>query len=275
MTLIQILAIAATLALAACATPTTSSPGVSREELAIEAQAQEAAAKQAPIQFNDKKNYGHRQVEALAGRLTPIAARVAKAAGGLCRDLGRDAAECHFKVILNPHEHGLNAHADGQDVVIYPAMVDFTKNDHQLGFVIAHEFAHNIMRHIEAQEHNVTLGTLVGAVADAAVGAAGANTQGIFGKVGSQQGLLRYSSAFEAEADYVGLYILARAGFAIEQAPDFWRIMSQAEPDSIYIAQSHPTNPARTIAMGKTIAEIRARQRAHLPLIPNIRTPDA
>ncbi len=69
--------------------------------------------------------------------------------------------------------------------------------------------------------------------------------------------------------------ILAHAGFAIEQAPDFWRITPQAEPDSIYIAQSHPTNPSRTIAMGKTVAEIRAKQRAKLPLIPNIRTPEA
>jgi predicted Zn-dependent protease len=262
------------LSLAACVAPTTDSPEVTREEFAQEALAQENAAKQAPINFNDKKNYGHLQVEALAGRLTPIAARVSKAAGSLCRDLGRPADQCHFKVILDPSEHGLNAHADGQDVVIYPAMVDFTKNDNHLAFVIAHEFAHNIMRHVQAQQSNVTVGTLFGAVADVAAGAAGANTQGMFSKVGSSQGMLRYSSSFEAEADYVGLYILARAGFAIEQAPDFWRIMSQAEPDSIYIAQSHPTNPARTIAMGKTVAEIRAKQRANLPLIPNIRTPE-
>jgi hypothetical protein len=73
----------------------------------------------------------------------------------------------------------------------------------------------------------------------------------------------------------VGLYILARAGYAIEQAPDFWRILSQAQPDSAYLAQSHPSNPARTIAMSKTVAEIRAKQRTHQPLLPNIHTPEA
>ena len=261
----------AALTLAACATPTTNAPDVTRSEWLAEQQAQAAAAKQAPIHFNAKKNYGVHQVEDLAGRLAPIATRIETAASAMCRDLNAAEENCTFKVVLDPREHDLNAHADGQNVVIYPAMVDFAQNDNHLAFVIAHEFAHNIMHHINSQQRNATLGTLLGAAVDVAAGAGGANTQGLFGQIGGEQGAIRYSSAFEAEADYVGLYILARAGFTIEQAPDFWRIMSQAEPDAIYIAQTHPTNPARTIAMTKTIAEIRAKQRAHQPLIPNIR----
>lgn len=272
-TLPQALCITAMLALAACVAPTTDSPDVTRAELIEEARAQERAAKLAPIDFNEKKPYGHRQVEALAGRLTPIASRVTKASTALCADLGQPPQNCQFQVILDPSERGLNAHADGQNVTIYPAMIDFAQNDNHLAFVIAHEFAHNIMRHVQAQQKNVTVGTLFGAMADIAAGAAGANTQGMFSKVGQQQGIMRYSSDFENEADYVGLYILARAGFAIEQAPDFWRIMSQASPDSIYISQSHPTNPARTIAMGKTVTEIRAKQRGGQRLVPNILRP--
>lgn len=268
----QLIASFLLLTLAACVAPTTDNPHVSREEMAQEAYAQERAAAQAPINFNEKKPYGHRQVEVLAARLTPIAARVTKASSALCTELGQQPEDCEFKVILDPSERGLNAHADGQDVVIYPAMIDFARNDNHLAFVIAHEFAHNIMRHIDAQKSNVTVGTIFGAVADIAAGAAGANTQGMFSKVGQRQGVLRHSVGFESEADYVGLYILARAGFTIEQAPDFWRMMSQASPDSIYIAQSHPTNPARSIAMGKTVAEIRAKQRARQRLVPNIRS---
>lgn len=269
----QALCITAMLALAACVAPTTDSPEVSRAELIEEARAQERAAKQAPINFNEKKPYGHLQVEALAGRLTPIASRVTRASTALCTEMGQPQENCQFQVILDPSERGLNAHADGQNVTIYPAMVDFAQNDNHLAFVIAHEFAHNIMRHVQAQQKNVTVGTIFGAMADIAAGAAGANTQGMFSKVGQQQGVLRYSTGFESEADYVGLYILARAGFAIEQAPDFWRIMSQASPDSIYISQSHPTNPARTIAMVKTVAEIRGKQRGGQRLVPNILRP--
>jgi predicted Zn-dependent protease len=177
--------------------------------------------------------------------------------------------------VLDADERGLNAHADGQNVVIYPAMIDFARNDNHLAFVIAHEFAHNLMLHIDATRQNVTIGALLGTLADVGAAAAGANTQGVFGEIGQHQGMMRYSAAYEAEADYVGLYILARAGFKIEEAPDFWRIMSQAQPDAIYVSSSHPNNPSRTIAMGKTIAEIRAKQRAGQPLLPNIRQRDS
>jgi len=260
--------------LTACVAPTTDNPNVSRDEMAREMELQARAAKMAPIDFNEKKNYGKNQVAALAGRLAPIAARVSKAAGSMCRDLSGPSRDCNFKVILDPSERALNAHADGQNVVIYPAMVDFARNDNHLAFVIAHEFAHNIMDHVNAQKSNVTIGAILGSVVDVAAGSQGTNTGGVFGKIGGQQGMMRYSTGFESEADYVGLYILARAGFAIEQAPDFWRMMSQAEPDAVYVSSSHPNNPARTIAMGKTVAEIRAKQRAGKRLMPNIRTND-
>ena len=270
----QLVALAAALTLAACVAPTTERPNVTDTEWQQEMAAQERAAKQAPIHFNAKKNYGKNQVEALALRLAPIASRVERAAGGLCTDLHHGTGDCSFKVALDPHEHGLNAHADGQNVVIYPAMVDFARNDNQLAFVIAHEFAHNIMGHVAATQQNVTVGALLGTALDIAAGSRGYNTKGAFGKFGGQEALLHYSPSFEAEADYVGLYILARAGFMIEQAPDFWRMMSQAEPDAIYISQTHPNNPSRTIAMTKTVAEIRAKQRAHQPLLPNIHLED-
>lgn len=261
------------LLLTACVAPTADTPDITPAEWQQEKLRQEAAAQKAPIDFNDKKNYGERQVETLAMRLTPIAARVSRAAGGLCREMNPQN-NCEYQVILNPHEHGLNAHADGQNVVIYPAMIDFARNDNQLAFVIAHEFAHNMMQHVQSTQQNVLVGALLGTAVDIAASTQGANTQGAFGKLGGQSGLLSYSSGFESEADYVGLYILARAGFAIEQAPDFWRMMSQAEPDAIYISTTHPNNPERTIAMEKTVAEIRAKQRAGQKLVPNIRMKD-
>ena len=266
----QILAIAVTLSLSACVAPTTATPKVSAEEFKAEQAAQAAAAKSAPIDFNEKKPYGHLQVSALAARLEPIARRVEDAASDVCRDMAT-GSDCDFEVILDDSKRGLNAHADGQNVVIYPAMIDFAKNDNHLAFVIAHEFAHNIMQHVQSQQQNIAVGTLLGSLADVAAGAAGASKRAIFGKIGQSQGVARYSTGFENEADYVGLYILARAGFNIEQAPDFWRIMSQANPDAIYISTTHPSNPKRTIAMGKAVAEIRAKQKAGAPLIPSIR----
>ena len=263
-------------------------PTYSNAEFLKEQQAQAAAANSAKTggtvqaaggagsnlsaaSFDSRKQYTAAEVDVLAKRLAPLADRIEKAASGLCHDMRGAAANCVYQVILDPKEIGLNAHADGKNVVINPGMVDFAHNDTHLAFVIAHEFAHNIMAHIAAQQKNVAIGGILGTLGDALAQSQGLNTSGALGKMGANQALLKYSPSFETEADYVGLYILARAGYPIEEAPDFWRIMSVSEPQAIYVTSTHPNNPSRTIAMEKTILEIRAKQKANQPLLPNIR----
>lgn len=267
----QIVAVLALVLVASCAKPTTNRPVYQKTEVQVEQQKQAQAAKQAPKNFDAKKKYSIEEVNMMAGRLGAIANPIEQASSQLCMELSGGKGKCTFKVILDADKKGLNAHADGQNVVIYPAMIDFARNDSQLGFVIAHEFAHNIMGHMSALQRNVTIGALLGMAADIAAGSQGANTKGQFTQLGAQQGQLSYSSEFEHEADYVGLYILARAGMKIEDAPMFWREMSLAEPDAIYISTTHPNNPERTIEMDKTVREIRAKQQQKLPLLPNIK----
>jgi len=266
-----VVASAALLVVSSCAKPTTHRPMSSKTEIQREQQLQAQAAKSAPKNFNDKKKYSQEEVNHMAGRLGVISQPIEQASGALCMELTQGKANCTFNVVLDADKKGLNAHADGQNVVVYPAMIDFANNDSQLAFVIAHEFAHNIMGHMKALQRNVTIGALLGMAADIAVSSQGASTDGQFTQLGAQQGQLSYSSEFEHEADYVGLYILARAGFKLEDAPMFWREMSLAEPDAIYISTTHPNNPQRTIEMEKTVAEIRAKQKQGLPLLPNIR----
>lgn len=257
------------LALAACATPTTQRPAYSDAEYKAEQKAQADAVRQANAgKFDDQKDYTPEQIQAFTNRLAPIAARVEAASESLCADL--HGKHCDFQVLIDPQEKGLNAHADGQHVVVYPAMIDYATNDNQLAFVISHEFAHSIMGHVASQQKNVAIGGILGSIADMAAGSQGYETQGAFGQLGAQQALLRYSPAFENEADYVGLYILARAGYKIEDAPDFWRLMSLEVPQAVYATSTHPNNPTRAVAMEKTVAEIRAKQKAGQPLIPNI-----
>lgn len=257
------------LALAACASPTTQQPTYSDAEFKAEQQAQAAAVKAAQQGgFNDQKDYSAAELESLKTRLTPIATRVEKASESLCADM--HGKQCDFEVVLDPTEKGLNAHADGQRVVIYPAMVDYATNDNQLAFVIAHEFAHSIMGHVASQKQNVMIGGLLGTLGDAFAQSQGYDTGGSIGKLGAQQALLRYSPSFENEADYIGMYILDRAGYKIEDAPGFWRAMSINAPQAVYATTTHPNNPSRTVAMEKTVAEINAKKAAGQPLVPNI-----
>jgi len=263
------LALVPILLVTACAAPTTQRPTYSDAAFKAEQEAQAEAVKAAQKGgFDDQKEYTPEQLQALTTRLTPIADRVEKASEALCADIG--ARKCSFEVVLDATQKGLNAHADGQRVVIYPAMIDFATNDNQLAFVIAHEFAHSIMGHVASQQKNVAIGGILGTLGDAFAQSQGINTGGNLGKLGAQQALLRYSPAFENEADYVGLYILARAGYSIEDAPGFWRMMSLQAPQAVYTTTTHPNNPSRTVAMQSTVNEINAKKQAGQPLVPNI-----
>jgi hypothetical protein len=159
----------------------------------------------------------------------------------------------------------LNAYADGKKVYVSSKMLDFAKDDAELALVMGHEIAHNILGHIHKKMGNAVVGSLLDALV---TGATGFNTQGLFGKVGG----LAYSQSFESEADYMGLYIMARAGYPYRQAADFWRRMAVENPQSIgsQFSATHPSTAERFVAISQAIAEIEGKERAGLPLVPNI-----
>jgi hypothetical protein len=172
---------------------------------------------------------------------------------------------CDFPAFLVMQE-SLNAYADGKAIAIFRGMLRFA-NDNELAIVIGHELAHNFMGHIEAGQRNNVLGT----IAEIIAASRGIPTQGALGSAIA----LAYSPAFEAEADYVGLYVLARAGISIQDAPKFWRRMAAANPGGISqrgMIASHPTTSARFVALEKTVQEIEAKRAAGLPLVPELKT---
>ena len=88
--------------------------------------------------------------------------------------------------------------------------------------------AHNAMGHIDAKMANAMAGAGVGLIFDILAAVAGVNTGGDFMRVGMNAGAGAYSQSFEAEADYVGLYLMARARMAVDEVPDFWRMLRRA-----------------------------------------------
>ncbi len=167
---------------------------------------------------------------------------------------------CDYPTLLVLRDD-LNAYADGENVYVTRRMLRFTDSDKELALVIAHELAHNIMGHIDKRQQNYW----IGAVVDIAAEIQGLNTQGFFADLTGKA----YSQAFEAEADYVGLYILARTGVDLDGASYFWRRMAVESPANIDShSASHPATAERFLALEKTIAEIREKKVAGSPLNP-------
>jgi predicted Zn-dependent protease len=121
------------------------------------------------------------------------------------------------------------------------------------------------MGHLDSKRDNAALGMLV----DILFAGLGVGTQGAFANMARQA----YSQEFETEADYVGLYMTARAGFDIRNAASFWRRMGVEHPSSIRAnhASSHPSAPYRFVSLDKTVEEIERKKAAGLPLRPELR----
>ncbi|RMF83159.1 MAG: PDZ domain-containing protein, partial [Nitrospinota bacterium] len=169
---------------------------------------------------------------------------------------------CKYTVQLINHD-AVNAFADGNGVGITTGMIRFAETDEELALVVGHEIAHNALGHLRKRAGNYFLGTFLDILLAITLGV---NTQGLFGALAGQA----FSQAFEAEADYAGLYIVARAGYDITNAANFWRRMAVEHPGSIEenFTATHPSTPERFLAIEQTIQEIEAKRRQGKPLLP-------
>jgi Peptidase family M48 len=160
----------------------------------------------------------------------------------------------------------LNAFADGKNVFIARGMMRFAQDDTELALVVSHEMAHNSMLHMKAKTSNYVLGTVLDILITATTGV---NTQGTFGNMAAS----RYSQEFEAEADYVGLYMMAAAGKNIDSAPKFWRRMAAAHPTGIEAdySSSHPSTAYRLLALEETVKEIKLKKETGASLTPEMK----
>lgn len=164
-----------------------------------------------------------------------------------------------------------NAYTDGKKIVIQSAIVELAKTDAQLAFIIGHELAHANLGHLDKQLVNTVLGTAGGLAVDGSFALGGISTGGAFTREFSKAGARAFSVGFEREADYVGAYYAARAGYDLTGAEDVWRAMGMKHPDSIRFTTTHPTSPARFVQMQKVVTEIADKQRRGLPLAPDLR----
>lgn len=169
----------------------------------------------------------------------------------------------------------INAWATGSAIYVTQGMIDFA-DDEELALVMGHELAHNIMHHIRKKRTNTMIIDITSNIVDTVTGSVGLGEPA--------NALLQYletkkwSPRFEKEADYVGLYLLARAGGNIDGAAALERRLGvSGGPDNILhtnpiYPHTHPMSAERAAIQARTVAEIHAKQRQGLDLMPNLRT---
>lgn len=69
----------------------------------------------------------------------------------------------------------------------------------------------------------------------------------------------------------MGLYFMAKAGYKIDDAPNFWRRMVTNNSASITMKSSHPTAPERFLALESTVKEIKDKISSGQPLVPEMK----
>jgi Peptidase family M48/PDZ domain len=112
----------------------------------------------------------------------------------------------------------LNAWSDGRTVAVTSRMMEFVPDNEELAFVVAHEMAHNILRHAEKLAGSSTLLMQFG-----------------FGT--------RRVKSSEIEADALAIELMARAGFDLN-APE--RLLRRASKGrSLDLAITHPGTSRR------------------------------
>lgn len=151
---------------------------------------------------------------------------------------------CGYEVQLDPSGE-LNARADGKRLFITTAMAEFTAADDELALILGHELAHHVLGHRGWHEAETR----------------GRQTQTVPALAGAAGGA-------ERQADRVGLYLAARAGFDPAIAPAFWRRFAAFNWLSRFPGWSHPSAEARARALEAVDAEISARRSAGQPLLP-------
>lgn len=169
---------------------------------------------------------------------------------------------CSYEIYYDASD-AINAYADGNAIYITAGMYRFAENDQELQVVIAHELAHNSEGHLNKKLGN----TVIGAIFDVAAAAYGINTQGAFADMTSTM----FSQEFEREADYVGMYMLARAGIPIDESANLWRRMAAESPGNIRgtFNGSHPSTSERYTNLDAAIAEIRSKISSESALLPD------
>lgn len=167
---------------------------------------------------------------------------------------------CAYAIELGNADN-VNSYADGQRIMVTRGLIEFTRGDDELAYVLATGLAHNVLGHAAAQRNSATIGSII----DNLVRVKPDDSM----LIGSG-GVKAMPADMDAQADRLAVYMLARAGYNIDGDDDFWKRLASTVPATVlngYTA-NHPSVDARVAAINRAVAEVKAKRSSKKPLVP-------
>lgn len=183
---------------------------------------------------------------------------------------------CQLPIRVIPAD-AVNASTNGRVMTVNASLVRTLTDDRQVQMVLAHELAHAVLRHPRKAVMNslvsggAVLGTAastLGSLADTGLRFLGIRTPRPLGRMGAELATYPYGRDFEREADYVGVYMLARAHIDLTGIEDLFMTFANRAPVSTWLNLSHPVTPTRRLALQAAREEVLRKQALHQPLFP-------
>lgn len=164
---------------------------------------------------------------------------------------------CQFSLQVIENER-INGVSNGRQVAVTTGAMRTFFWDDELAWILAHEIAHNILDHVQ----NAKLQMMLNRFLSATVGTS------------SQATKAPDPRSLEAQADYVGSYLMARAGYDLDAIRRVWNRMGEIESRQPILghemAQTHPTTTERMAAFEETLKEIEETRRRGESLQPHL-----
>ena len=195
-------------------------------------------------------------VKELAPRLLPAqhptTQRVARVVQQLLPSSGLPTNEQWRVHVINAPQEQNAFVLPGGKVFVYSGIIDFAGDDNALAAVLAHEIAHNVCHHVAEKLSNSLIG--LGAIY---ILAYTLNISGGFANTILQliynlpQGRIQ-----EAEADAVGLSMMAQSCFDPQAAVKMWnRMEKEHEAQTPQFLSTHPSHHSRVQTLQKLLPE--------------------
>jgi Zn-dependent protease with chaperone function len=189
---------------------------------------------------------------------------------------------CSYPLVLS-RSGAVNAVTNGKSLTMYLGLMRAEPDARKIQFVIAHELAHAMLRHPQKSVRNslvsggAVLGTFaasLGWVADQSAALVGAKPTVPYQRRGAGLASYPWGKDFEREADYVGLYLLARSGVDVAGVEDLFTTFARESPSGTWLGLTHPESANRKLSAIATLAEIKEKRAAGKPLLPEGWTPN-